>query len=141
MSLAMTKEFSIENVVCHTTQKPFGAKYAGKFSIRRPSLLDKRTIALRDAATMSEFGPTNPDLVGNGAKLLSYAVTFVEVVATAPTPEWFDMSKMYDDEDEDAILAVWQEVQAFLATFRSKAAGNDGGEGSQQPAVLVQGQV
>lgn len=137
MSLAMTKEFSIENTICHTTQKPFGSKYAGKFSIRRPSLLDKRTIALRDAATMSEFGPTNPELVGNGAKLLSYAVTFVEVTATAPTPDWFDMSKMYDDEDEDAILAVWQEVQAFLATFRPKATGSNGSEGSQHTQLLV----
>lgn len=141
MSLAMTKEFNIEHITCATTGKPFGSKYAGAFSIRRPSLLDKRTIAMRDAATISEFGTVNPELLGEGLKLLSYIVTFVEVTAIAALPEWFDLSKMYEDEDEDAILAVWQEVQTFLASFRPKAAGSDGGEGDKQPALLVQDKV
>jgi hypothetical protein len=141
MSIPMTKEFNIEHLVCATTGKPFGSKYAGAFLIRRPSLLDKRTIAMRDAATISEFGTVNPELLSEGLKLLSYIVTFVEVTATATLPEWFDLSKMYDDDDEDAILAVWQEVQTFLMSFRSKADGDDGGKGNQQPSLLVPEQV
>ena len=141
MSIPLITEFNIESALCPTTGKPFGSKYAGSFSIRRPSLLDKRTIAMRDAATISEFGTVNPELLGEGLKLLSYIVTFVEVTATAALPEWFDLSKMYEDEDEDAILAVWHEVQKFLNSFRPKAAGSDGGEGDKQPALLVQDKV
>lgn len=141
MSIPTTTEFNIENNLCPSTGKPFGSKYAGKFCVRRPSLQDKRTIALRDAVTMSECGAVNPELLGEGMKLLSYIVTFVETTATTELPEWFDMGKMYEDEDEDAILAVWHEVQKFLNSFRPKAAGNDGIEGDKQPALLVQSQV
>lgn len=141
MSISLITEFNIESALCPTTGKPFGSKYAGSFSIRRPSLLDKRTIALRDAVTMSEFGAVNPELIGEGLKLLSYIVTFVETTSTVPLPKWFDLAEMHEDEDEDAILAVWQEVQTFLASFRPKAAGSDGGEGDKQPALLVQDKV
>lgn len=113
-------EFSIEDVTSPITKAPFGSKYAGKFAIKRPSIKDKLAISLKDAAAISTCGTVNPELLSEGLKLLTYIVAFVEVTAIAPTPDWFDMSKMYDDEDEEAVLAVWNEIQTFLDTFRGK---------------------
>lgn len=114
-------EFSIEDVTSPITKAPFGSKYAGIFAIKRPSIKDKLAISLKDAAAISAYGISNPDqMLSEGVKLLSYIVTFVEVTANAPVPAWFDLSKMYEDEDEEAILAVWNEIQAFLDTFRVK---------------------
>ncbi len=114
-------EFSIENVTNPITKAPFGSKYAGKFAIKRPSIKDKLAISLQDAAEMSAYGISNPyQMLSEGIKLLSYIVKFVEVTAATPVPEWFDLTKMYEDDDEEAILAVWNEIQAFLDTFRVK---------------------
>lgn len=121
MTTQNTTEFSIENAICPITKAPFGSKYAGKFAIMRPSIKDKLTISLKDAAAMSAYGISNPEqMLSEGIKLLSYIVNFVEVSATAPVPEWFDLTKMYEDEDEEAILAVWNEIKAFLESFRIK---------------------
>lgn len=130
--------FSIENNTNPSTGKPFGQKYAGVFAIRRPSLLDKKNIALRDAAAMSTAGEVNLDLVSNGTRLITYIFSFVESVNEQPLPEWFNMATMFDDEDEDAVLEVWKEVGKFLDTFRPKADGNDSKQGSEQPSLLVQ---
>lgn len=131
-TIPMNKEFNITALINPITKKPFGDKYAGTFAIRRPTLDDKRLISLRDAAKMSEEGAVNPELIGNGVRLLSYIFTYCGQVSTADLPRWFNPAKMYD-EDEDAVLAVWGEVQAWLATFRPQAAGDDGVQGSEQP--------
>lgn len=121
MATNNTTEISIENATNPITKAPFGSKYAGKFAIMRPSIKDKLTISLKDAAAMSAYGISNPEqMLSEGIKLLSYIVNFVETTATAPVPEWFDLTKMYEEEDEEAILAVWNEIQAFLDTFRVK---------------------
>lgn len=120
-----THTFCIETVINPATGKSFGSKYAGVFAIRRPSLLDKRNIALRDAVGLSSAGDVDPAMVNAGTRLVNYIFAFVETVATEKLPEWFDMSTMFDQEDEDAVLAVWQEVGKFLDTFRSKTVGDD----------------
>lgn len=116
-----TTSFSIENAINPATEKPFGPKYAGTFTIRRPSLLDKKNIALRDAASMSAAGSLDPTLIGDGTRLISYIFSFVETVSEGALPEWFNMATMFETEDEDAVLAVWQEVGKFLDNFRPKA--------------------
>ena len=138
MTIQATTEFNIENAISPTTGKAFGSKYAGKFAIKRPSIKDKITIAIRDAESTAMHGAIIPELVGDGAKLLSYIMSFIEVTAITPVPEWFDLDKMYDDLDEEAILSVWSEVQTFLNSFRPKTGGSDGREGNQQLEVLVQ---
>lgn len=133
-----THSFSIENVNNASTGKPFGPKYAGSFTIRRPSLADKRMISVRDAASLSAAGELDISLVNDGIRLINYVFSFVETVAEQPTPEWFDMHTMYDTEDEEAVLAVWAEVSKFLARFRPKTGGDGSQQGSGQPSLLVQ---
>jgi hypothetical protein len=129
--------FSIQNTLDPETQEPFGEKYAGQFTVRRPSAHDKKMIALKDAASMAVYGTVDIRLIGEGTKLLSYIDAFVKHVALGDIPKWFGMDQMFDETDENAALAVWEEVQAFLATFRpGKAPGAGGGaEGEPEPLV------
>lgn len=141
MSIPMNKSFTIDEKICSTTEKPFGSKYAGTFSVRRPSLLDKIIIAVKDAARMSIAGEIAPGTLGDRPATISYIYSFMTTVNTEPLPEWFDLSAMYEDEDEDAMFAVWSEVSGFLSTFRPKAIGEDGGAGKQKPPVLVSSEI
>ena len=133
-----THSFSIEATINKATGKPFGPKYAGSFTIRRPSLADKRMIAVRDAASLSAAGELDISLVTDGIRLINNVFRFVETVAEQPTPEWFDMHTRYDAEDEEAVLAVWAEVSQFLDRFRPKTGGDGSQLGSFQPSLLVQ---
>ena len=133
-----THSFSIENVVNPVTGQPFGQKYAGLFAIRRPSLADKKAVALRDAASMNAYGEVNPGQISDGLALLSYIITFMSVVKTEDLPAWFDMNKLFDDDDENAVLAVWDEVKKYLDSFRRKDGGEGGQPPGQQSSLLVQ---
>jgi hypothetical protein len=129
--------FTIADKMMPGTDTPFGPEYEGQFKIRRPSIADKKIIALKDAASMNIYGPVNFAQIGEGTKLLSYICTFVSHIAEDELPKWFDPDKLYSGEDEDAILAVWEEVQAFLATFRLPKNSGNGGmpEGEFAPVV------
>lgn len=116
-----TTSFSIENAINPSTGKQFGSEYSGTFTVRRPSMLDKKTISVKDAASMSLAGKVNRELIGEGTRLLSYIFCFVETIAEEPLPAWFNMGTMYDPIDEDAVLAVWEEVNNFVNSFRPKA--------------------
>jgi len=120
--------FSIENKLAPEEQGPFGLEYTGQFTVRRPTLGDKKAIALKDAASMSVYGPVDMQAVGEGTKLLSYIVTFVTHVSEGVLPPWFSLDKLYSEKDEAAIMAVWEEVTAFIDTFRPRKAGGAGGE-------------
>lgn len=130
--------FSIETTINTGTNKPFGNKYAGVFSVRRPGLLDKKTIALRNAVSLSTEGYVDPAMIGDGIRLITYIFAYMSVVAEQPLPEWFNMETMMEPEDEDAVFAVWAEVSKFIDSFRPKASGNDSQPAGQQPSLLVQ---
>lgn len=132
-----TTTFSIETTQS-PTGKPFGNKYAGVFAIRRPTLMDKKTIALRNAVSLASEGEVDPSLISDGMKLVIYIFAYMSVVAEQPLPEWFDMETMTEPEDEDAVFAVWAEVSKFADSFRPKASGNDSQPGGDQPTLLVQ---
>ena len=120
-----TTSFSIENEVCPSTKKPYGTRYAGTFSIRRPSIGDRINADLRNAATLSAAGVVDPDMLGGSTKLNSFIFAFVQTIADQPLPEWFDKDTMYEDTDTDAVMTVWQKTGEFLDSFRPKADGND----------------
>ena len=141
MPIATKKTFTIDQIICGSTGQPFGPKYAGEFNIRRPSLLDKKNIAVKDAASMSFAGDVVPGMISDGTLLSSYIFSFVTTVAEAALPGWFDMAEMYEEQDEEAIFAVWKEVTAFLDSFRPKNAGTHGKPGDKQPPILVQDKV
>lgn len=125
--LQQQHSFCIQNKLVADTEEVFGPAYSGQFVIRRPTLADKRAIALKDAAGMCAYGAVDPAMLGGGLKLFSYICIFVGHLSEAPLPEWFGLEKMFDGKDEDALMAVWTEVTAWLATFRSAAtAGNSG---------------
>jgi len=124
--------FSIENNINPLTQKPFGNKYAGKFTIRRPSIGDKIAIAAKNSAFLNAYGQVNASLIGEGLKLMAYCFAFVSTVTTIELPEWFNMDNLFDDHDEAAVLAVWGEVGGFLDTFRPAANPPAGGAGGEQ---------
>jgi hypothetical protein len=133
--------FSIENTINSHTQLPFGSKYAGTFAVRRPSIGDKRAIALKDAAQNNAFGRVDADQIGEGLRLLSYIVVFVTHVADGKVPGWFDLNALFDETDENAVLAVWQEVQTFLDTFRPATAGGNSAGAAPGTASVVSSQV
>jgi len=135
--LSNQHSFSIENKLIPESDQPFGPDYHGQFTVRRPTLADKKAIGLKDAASMSIYGPVNPEMLGEGMKLLSYICIYVAHIAEEPLPAWFSMDKMYSDTDEDAIMAVWAEVRAFLATFRPIKNTGNGGEPKRESAALV----
>ena len=123
--------FSIESTINPTTGKPFGPKFGGAFTIRRPNFADKKAITLKDAAAMQAYGPVDTSQLGGGFVLIHYIYTFVTVIAEEKLPEWFDMERMYDDDCETAILEVWKEVGKFLDTFRSETNSSAGSAGSE----------
>jgi len=141
MSLPMNTTFSIENVINPETGKIFGKKYSGTFAIRRPSLLDKKNIALKDITGLSLYGSVDASMLDATMRLANYCFAFVTTVATEPLPEWFDMATMFEQEDVEAVLAVWEETGKFLDTFRPKQDGGAGSDRSDQPSLLVPEQV
>lgn len=129
--------FSINSKINPATKQPFGSNYAGEFSIRRPTLFDKKEISIKEAADMSKHGHINPELIGDGTRLINYVMHYTTQIATAPLPEWFDLAQLHDNNDEEAILSVWEEVEAFFATFRPAADRSAGVSGTGQPAPMV----
>jgi hypothetical protein len=97
-----------------TKGQPFGDDYKGSFTVRRPSLLDKQTIAIRKSAMLSMYGPANPELIKDSIMLTIHTFAFIMTVTTEALPEWFDPNKLYSDTDECAVLAVWEEVSRWL---------------------------
>lgn len=136
MSLQNQHVFSIEHLENPETGLPFGSKYAGEFSIRRPTIRDKEEIALRDAANLARRGTVDLKQVNSDVVNMSYIFSYLSVVASK-VPGWFDPAKLYDDSDEVAVYTVWSEVSRWLATFRQGANGATGGSGSGQAQVLV----
>lgn len=112
--------FSIENTVNPATGKPFGSKYAGQFAVRRPNFADNRAIALRDAAALSAYGPVDQRHLSLDVVNINFIFANLDVIAEKK-PDWCDISKLYDETDEQAIYTVWQEVKKFLDSFRPKA--------------------
>ncbi len=124
--------FSIEMLKNPKTGEQFGAKYGGEFVTRRPTLADKRDIALRDAAALNIYGQVNPIQMDRDVVNINYVFANMDVIAEKK-PDWFDMTKLYDGQDEDAVYAVWTEVSRWLDTFRPVNNSVAGGEGSPQP--------
>ena len=121
--------FSIELIKNPGNGEPFGAKYGGEFIVRRPTLADKRDIALRDAAALNIYGAVNPLQMDRDVVNINYIFANMDVIAEKK-PDWFDMGKLYDGQDEAAVYAVWQEVSRWLETFRHQDNPGTGGSGS-----------
>lgn len=109
--------FSIAQKINSVTGQPFGDHYCGTFTIRRPSIGDKKRIEIKDAASMAEFGRVNPDSLTDGMKLLSWAFSTMAIIGEE-VPKWFDIDKLFEPSDEVAVLSVWEEVADWFATFR-----------------------
>lgn len=109
--------FSIVQKTNSRTGKPFGEKYAGEFIVRRPSLGDKQRIELREAAALSSFGPVDAALIAPGTQLIIYLFAAINTIGES-VPKWFDKESLYDEDDELAAIAAWDEVASWLATFR-----------------------
>ena len=133
--------FSIEAKINNKTGTLYGAKYAGTFAVRRPSIGDKRAIALKDAAQRNAFGRVDADQISEGLSLLTYITIFVVHVADNKVPAWFNLDSIFDETDESAVLAVWQEVQTFLDTFRPATAGGDSAGAAPGTASVVSAEI
>jgi hypothetical protein len=125
-----THTFSVENKINSLTNQPFGSKYGGNFTVRRPSLMDDTMIALRIAAERNAFGLVNADQVPAGYALAARTVHTVHQLSETDVPAWFDRDKLFDENDQQALVAVWLEVGGFLDTFRPKSDGGGSGEES-----------
>ena len=136
--MQLTTSFSIENLINPETQQPFGAKYAGTFNLRRQSLQDRNVADIRKAAILNAYGTTNFNALGEWTLTSTSIYCTVCSIATEKLPDWFDYSKIYDESDEAAVLAVWEEVQKFLKSFRPDKGGDAGKSRSQESKVLVQ---
>lgn len=115
-----THSFSIEKTENPLTGEPFGPQYTGVFTVRRPSIGDNIDIGTEKARILSRKGNVSPESVGERIHLLSYIFAFVAVTAESDIPAWFNMDKLYDENDEAAVGQVFQEVNTFVSTFRGK---------------------
>ena len=133
MALPQKHTFTIADKLNPLTGLPFGADYAGAFTIRRPSIADKQTAAIRKAAVFCAYGHVAEEMIPVGLRLITHVFTFVTTVACEKTPTWFDPENLFDENDEAAMQAVSQEVNRWLDTFRPQrdpAPGSGGGEQS-----------
>jgi hypothetical protein len=114
--------FSIAEKINPISDKPFGSQYEGDFKVRRPTIADTTEIQIRKAAAMNRHGvPVEAHQLSGPSNDFLYIFTYMSVVAEN-VPDWFDSVKMYEDDenDENAILAVWKEVRSFIDGFRPK---------------------
>lgn len=125
--------FSIESKTNSNTKQPFGSKYGGVFKLRRPSIQDRNMADIKKAAILSAYGTADPALLGDWTKTSTYIYALVSTIATEQLPEWFDLTKLFDENDEEAIMAVWEEVGKFLDSFRPKTDSGAGEQGSKEP--------
>lgn len=116
--------FSIAQEVNKNTGRPFGDKYAGQFVVRRPTRVDKRDIAIREQAYLGGINPALSPEVANDAFIFAHLDVLCEKDGR---PDWCHPSKTYDGgEDDQAIMAVWQEVDRFLKPFRAGDSRQEG---------------
>ncbi len=141
--VANSHSFSLEHMVIpgSKTKEVFGPKYAGNFTVRRPTLRDNSDISLNYAAAVSKAGASiNPmQLTMVSAINLTYIFCYIGVVAKEK-PEWFDDNALYED-DEPAVFAVFTEVERWLSSFRPQAACAGGQPGSDDDEVLVPAKI
>ncbi len=121
MSKESTKTFSVAELINTVTKEKFGEAYAGNFTVRKPTMGDMMEVSAKQAAF---FGKHNidPDNISESYGPLYVRLstfTYVEVLCSE-VPEWFgrDALDPYNDNDVQAVYAVWGEVNAFLGTFR-----------------------
>jgi len=134
--LKNTHAFSIENLINPETKLPFGPKYAGVFSIRRGSLRDREVSEQKEAAERNAFGVVPADQIAAELSYSAHIFHFTNTIAAEELPAWFDRTKIFD-EDEPAVVAVWNEVQKFQDSFRRPDNSTGSAEASVEPAILV----
>lgn len=117
MGLPQKHSFCLADKTDPKTGQPFGDRYAGSFVFHRPSLGEQGRIATLAASTMNQFG-AGGDRAGDFWSIVYSAFAFLKIAGEA-TPPWWDLDRMADEEDERAILAVWEEVNRWLRSFRS----------------------
>lgn len=118
------KTFTISDKMDPATEKPFGEKYAGTFRLHRPSIGEKRDIAALQAKFLD--GAVN---VADWWDSVTYLVALLWVASEKEdgkplVPKWATptgLYELYEDADERALMAAWQEVRDFLQSFRSEA--------------------
>lgn len=124
--------FSIEHEINPETGRPFGQRFAGEFTVRRPTTEDRESISLLDASNLCRLGKVDISLLNKDVVNLSYIFAHMSVIGEK-LPPWFDKSALYD-EDEIAVYSAWSEVSRWLATFRPKTdpknSSGDGGDAS-----------
>ena len=125
------KTFSIETKINPITNQPFGSKYSGNFTIRQASMMDRQLVASRVAAEINMFGLVDESQMPPGLVKGSRICHTVGQLSTEPAPDWFDRSKMFDENDEAALLAVEKEVVDFSNSFRAGVGSGDGGKGGE----------
>jgi len=135
------KSISIETQINPATNEAYGAKYAGVFEVRRPSISDKFNASCKEAARRNAFGYVPDGSISEGLGTIIYIICFVEAIACQPLPEWFRAELIFDEMDEAAVGSVWSEVQTFLQSFRPKTVVVPGGDGGAESAILVPGKV
>ena len=119
--------FSIDKEINPLTKRPFGEQYAGEFTVRRPTLADKRDISIRDQAFLNALGPVDQRQMETSVVNINYIFANFDVIVEKK-PDWCDISALYEGDDEEAVHAVWGEVQKFLNSFRSSTDSRDSGK-------------
>jgi len=122
------KTFTINQKENPTSKRPFGESYGGEFTVRRPTLADKRTIAMMEHGAISSLGPVEVAQMPTDVVNMNYIFSHLDVLCE-DRPDWCYIDKLYEGDDEQAVYAVWQEVKDFLDRFRSGKTTNDDGAG------------
>lgn len=129
--------FAIDHITNPETGEAFGARFAGDFTVRRPTIRDNANIAIAFGKA-TQGVEVNPMVLASPDINSLYICCFVNAIAEEK-PEWFN-EEMFE-EDIPAVLAVWQEIDNWRSQFRPKASAKAGVENGANPSVLVQTEV
>lgn len=114
MTVPNQHSFSVENLKVPGNEEVFGPKYAGVFTIRRPSLGDKQDIAFKKGAAMAVHGIANPAEISESIRLSTHIFAFFTTVSVGKLPDWFDPERVFSEKDEMAVYAAWKAVGDWL---------------------------
>lgn len=117
-----THTFEIDKAIDPKTERPFGSRYAGEFVVRRPSIGDKAKIELKFAAGLTAMGLHSREaLQGIDKHVLNVDFIFCHLdVLAEKRPAWAHPEKLWADEEEGVVYAIWREIDTFIESFRPK---------------------
>lgn len=121
MSLELKKLITVADKTNKRTGQLFGDRFGGSVTVHRPTLAEAPLIELRYASYLNSCGTPDFSVLPEAVFLIARLRAILSTIAEGELPSWLNFGEVYDDDDViDALTALFQEVTAFLESFRSR---------------------